>query len=93
VGIAKLTPGVVKLGSEPDLTPWNAGIFDTTANLCFIAIGKGSVNMTIAPTKRNLDCLLNLIGSRLPSPEANCWDLIPSIKSESLPVTGVLSAL
>lgn len=87
----QLTPRVVKLGSEPNFTPRDAGVLDPTANFCFVAIGKSSINVMVAFAEGNLNSLFDLVGAGFPCSKTNCWDLIASIKSESLSITQIFS--
>ena len=47
--------------------------------------------MTVPFAECDLNSLFNLVGAGLPCSKTNCWDLIASIKSESLSVTNFLS--
>lgn len=87
----QLTPWVVKLSGKPDFTPWDARVLDSTADFCFVLIGKSSVNVTVSFAECDLNSLFNLVGAGLPCSKTNCWDLVASIKSESLSVPKVLS--
>jgi hypothetical protein len=91
VSWGKLTPRVVKLGGEPDFTPWDARVLDPTAYFRFVAVGKSGVDVTVAFAEGNFHSLLNLVGAGLPCSKTNCWDFVASVKSESLSVTKVLS--
>lgn len=86
MSLKQLTPGVVQLCGEPNFTPWNAGVLDTTANFSFVSIGESGVNVTVTFAKGDLHSLFNLVGAGLPCSKANCWDLVSGVKSESLSI-------
>ena len=87
----QLAPSVVKLGGEPDFTPWDARVLNPTTNFRFVSISTSSVNVTVAFAEGNFHRLFNLIGAGLPCSKTNCWDLVASVESESLSVTKFLS--
>lgn len=70
-----LVPGVVKLGGNPDVLAGNAGVLDTKTDLVLVAVGKSSVNVTVAGEESSLDGLANLVGLGLPGTETDGGDL------------------
>src|SRR5690242_1769526 len=83
-------PWVIKLGGHPDLFTRDTGVFDTLADLLLVAVGKSSVNVTVAGLKSDLDSLTNLTRLRLPCAETNGGNLCAGIEREVLlcPVFG-----
>ena len=70
-----LVPWVVKLGGNPDLLTGNTGVLDTETDLSLVAVGKGSVDVTVASEESSLDGLANLVGLGLPGTETDSGDL------------------
>lgn len=66
-----LVPGVVKLGGDPDLLAGDARVLDTQTDLSLVAVGKSSVNVTVASEESSLDSLANLVGLGLPGTETD----------------------
>ena len=67
-------PWVVKLGGHPDLFSWDAGVLDALADLIFVAVSEGRIDVSIAGEQCGLDGFANLIGLGLPGSEAYSWD-------------------
>ena len=74
----------LQLGGDPDLFARNARVLDALANLMLVAIGKGSVNVSVACLKRSLYSLADLIGLGLPSSQANGGNLVAGVESVGL---------
>ena len=55
-------PWVVKLGGDPDLLTGDTRVLDTETNLSLVAVGEGSVNVTVASEESGLDGFANLVG-------------------------------
>jgi hypothetical protein len=70
-----LVPGVVKLGGDPDLLTGDTGVFDTETNLSLIAVGEGSVDVTVTSEESSLDSFANLVGLGLPGTETDGGNL------------------
>lgn len=56
-----MVPGVVQLGSEPDLVSWYTRVLDSAADFGFIAIRKSGVDVAVSGSERILDCLLDFV--------------------------------
>ena len=83
-----VVPGVVQLGSDPDLVTGNAGVLDTLADLVLVTVGEGSVDVAVALQQGILDGLADFIGLGLPSTQANGGDLVAGVESVGLPMRG-----
>jgi hypothetical protein len=70
-----LVPGVVKLGSDPDLLTGDTRVLDTETNLSLVAVGESSVNVTVTSEESGLDSLANLVGLGLPGTETDSGNL------------------
>ena len=70
-----LVPGVVKLGGDPDLLTRDTRVLDAETDLSLVAVGEGSVNVTVASEKSGLDGLANLVGLRLPGTQTDSGNL------------------
>jgi len=79
-----VVPGVVKLGSEPDLLAGDARVTNTSANLGLVSVGQGSVNVTVALQQGVLNSLADLVGLRLPGTKTDGGNLIAGVKSVGL---------
>lgn len=80
-----VVPGVVELGGDPDLLAGHARVADAITNLSLVAVGKGSVDVTVALQKGVLDSLADLIGLRLPGAQTDGGDLVAGVESVGLP--------
>lgn len=54
-------PRVVELGCDPDLLTWYTRVLDTLADLMLVAIGKSSVNVSVAGKEGGLHSLADLV--------------------------------
>ena len=70
-----LVPGVVKLGGNPDLFTRDTRVLDTETDLSLVAVGEGSVNVTVASEESGLDGFANLVGLGLPGTETDSGSL------------------
>ncbi len=57
-----VVPRVVQFGGQPDFFTWNAAVLDSLANFLFILVRQGSINVSVAPLERDLDCVSNIVG-------------------------------
>lgn len=71
-----LVPWVVELGSQPDLLAGNTRCANTLADLLLVAVGAGSVDVTVAKAEGSLDGLVHFIGLRLPGAQTDGGDLV-----------------
>ena len=81
-----MMPGIVELGSDPDLAARDAGVLDSLADLFFIAIGQCGIDVAISCLQRNLDNMRDFIGLALPCSQTDGWNLIASIEGEGFPI-------
>jgi hypothetical protein len=70
-----LVPGVVELGGDPDLLTGDTRVLDTETNLSLVAVGEGSVNVTVTSEESGLDSFANLVGLGLPGTETDSGNL------------------
>ena len=84
-----VVPGVVELGGEPDLLTRDTGVADTGANLGLVAVGQGSVDVTVARLQGILDSHAHLVGLGLPGTQTNGGDLVTGVKGVGLPGMGI----
>jgi len=70
-----LMPGVVKLGGDPDLFTRDTRVLDTETDLSLVAVGEGSINVTVASEESGLDGFANLVGLGLPGTETDSGSL------------------
>jgi hypothetical protein len=70
-----LVPGVVKLGGNPDLLTGDTRVLDTETDLSLVAVGEGSVDVTVASEESGLDSFANLVGLGLPGTETDSGNL------------------
>ena len=88
-----MMPGIVELGSDPDLAPGDAGVFDSLPNLLFVAIGQCGINVAISGLQRNFDNVCDFIGLTLPCSQTDGWNLIAGIKGKGFPIEIQISYL
>lgn len=81
-----MMPGIIELGSDPDLAPRDAGVLDSLADLFFIAVGQCGINVAIPGLQRNFDSMRYLVRSALPCSKTDGWNLIAGVKGEGFPV-------
>lgn len=83
-----MVPCVVQLGGQPDLAPRNSGFLDTFPHFCFVAIGKGGINVAVAYLKSMFDSFSDDIGWALPGSEADGGDLVAGVEGEGFSNSG-----
>ena len=54
-------PRVVELSCDPDLLTWYTRVLDALADLVLVAVGKSSVNVSVAGKKGSLHSLADLV--------------------------------
>lgn len=81
-----LVPWVVELGGEPDLGARDTRVLDAVADFLLVAVGGGSVNVTVARLEGNLDGVTDLVGLGLPGSQANGGDGGAGVELECLSV-------
>lgn len=70
-----LVPGVVQLRRQPDLGPGHARGLDPVTDLLLVAVGKGSVDVSVTCLEGCLDGVLDLVGLGLPCSQTQSGDL------------------
>lgn len=69
-----LVPGVIELGGDPDLLTGDTGVLNTKTDLVLVAVGKSSVNVTVASEESGLDGFADLVGLGLPCSKTDSGD-------------------
>lgn len=80
-----LVPRVIELSGKPDILTRHSRVLDSKPDFSFIAIGKGSVDVTVPLTECDLDRLLDFVRLRLPCPETEGGDLVAGVEGEGFP--------
>jgi len=78
-------PCIFQLGGQPDLAARNPGLLYPFPDLCFIAIGKCGIDVTVAYLKSVFDSFSDNIRGALPGSEADGGDLVAGIEGKSFP--------
>lgn len=77
-----LVVGVVELGGQPNLVAGHARGLDALADFLLVAVGGGSVNVTVAGLEGSLDGGTDLSGLGLPCSETDGGDLVAGVEGE-----------
>ena len=77
-----LVVGVVELGGQPDLVAGNARGLDALAYFFLVAVGGGSVNVTVAGLEGGLNGGTDLSGLGLPCSETDGGDLVAGVEGK-----------
>lgn len=79
-----VVPGIVQLSGDPDLVAGHARVANTRTDLGFVAVGQGSIDVTVALQQGVLDGLTDFIGLGLPGSQADGGDLITGVEGIGL---------
>ncbi len=63
-----MMPCIVQLGGHPDLFSGDTTVLNTLSHLSLVAIGEGSVNVTISVLQGDFDGMADFIRMGLPGP-------------------------